>query len=116
MKACFNQHKIVNDESFQCLTTLKLSKQKEIIDLIYEKLGHDFSDFKTAKLLFDIPARMLTLRFLATLFGVVPEILTLVMITVTAVPYILWSGFKVDSDTQGMEEIIMATLAVNFIY
>ncbi len=88
----------------------------KLIDRVCEKLGRDFSDLKTAVLLKDIPAKMRTLRFLATLFGVVPEILTLVMITVAAIPYILWSGFKVDSDTQGMEEIIMATLAVNFIY
>jgi hypothetical protein len=114
-KSSFSQTKIKTPTKSQTESE-KPTKHNAIIDLICEKLGRDFSDLKTAKLLSDIPARMLKLRVLATLFGVVPEILTLVMITVTAVPYILWSGFKVDSDTQGMEEIIMATLAVNFIY
>jgi hypothetical protein len=84
--------------------------------LLTKQLGKQFSDLTTAVRLLPFPARMRRFRLLALLLGVLPEVLTLTMITVTGIPYILWSGFKVDSDTQGMEEIILATLAIVFIY
>jgi hypothetical protein len=53
---------------------------------------------------------------MAFVFGVLTEVSALMMITVAGIPYILWSGFKIGSDTQGIEEIILATLAIVFIY
>jgi hypothetical protein len=62
------------------------------------------------------PARMRRFRLLAFLFGVIPEVITLIVVTFAGVQYILWSGFKVGSDSRGMEEIILATLAICFVY
>ena len=86
------------------------------LSTLQTQLGKDFRDLPTAAALFPYEAKMWPLRILALLLGVLPELITLTMITVAGVPYILWSGFKVGSDTQGMEEIILATLAIAFIY
>jgi hypothetical protein len=90
--------------------------EKTFFGLLRNQLGKQFSDLHPAVRLLQFPSRMRRFRFLAFLLGVLPEIVTLAMIAVAGIPYILWSGFKVDSDTQGMEEIILATLAIVFIY
>ena len=92
----------------------KLKKSSGFFGLLETHLG--FSDLTPAVGLLPFPARMRRFRLLAFLLGVLPEIATLTMIVVAGIPYILWSGYKVDSDTQGMEEIILATLAIVFIY
>jgi hypothetical protein len=80
-------------------------------------LGRDFKDVLTSIPFSHFrPSKMIFLRILAFTFGVMPELISLLFMAVAGVQYILWSGFKVDSDTQGMEEIILATLAINFIY
>jgi hypothetical protein len=90
--------------------------EKTFFKLLMTQLGKQFSDLPTAVRLLQFPAHMRRFRFFAFLLGVLPEIATLTMIAVAGIPYILWSGFKVSSDTQGMEEIILATLAIVFIY
>jgi hypothetical protein len=57
-------------------------------------------------------------RFLTTIaffFGVVPELISTTMILICGIEYILWSGSKIGSDTNGVEEIILASLAIVFI-
>ena len=89
----------------------------ELEKAMRKSLGPDFDDVLEA-LSFSrhCPSKMRWCRFLAFVFGVLPEVISLVIITIAGVQYIVWSGFKVDSDTQGMEEIILATLAINFVY
>ncbi len=48
-------------------------------------------------------------------FGILPEVTATIMILICGVQYILWSGSKVGSDTNGLEEIILATVAIVFI-
>ena len=92
-------------------------KEQEIVQNLRKYLGRDFSDVLSAvPFAHECPSGMGRFRFLAFIFGVLPEIASLLFMVIAGVQYILWSGFKVDSDTQGMEEIIMATLAINFIY
>ena len=52
---------------------------------------------------------------LALIFGVFGELASMVMILICGVQYILWSGARVGSETNGVEEIILASLAIVFI-
>ena len=54
-------------------------------------------------------------RSLVALLGVVAEGCSVMMLLVTGVEYIPWSGAKVASETNGIEEIILASLAIAFI-
>jgi hypothetical protein len=55
------------------------------------------------------------LTIVAFVFGVLPELISTMMILICGVEYIMWSGSKVGSDTNGVEEIILASLAIVFI-
>ena len=55
------------------------------------------------------------LSAVAFIFGVLPDIATTVMILICGIEYILWSGSKIGSDTNGIEEIVLASLAIVFI-
>ena len=109
-----------------------------------ELLGEGFGDLTNFHRMHKKSNRMWGFRMVALIFGVFPEALSLLMILIAGVQYILWyacipcfeeqfetryehtlshdnrlfvlrSGFKLDSDTAGMEEIILATLAIVFI-
>ncbi len=95
----------------------KKKNEPKIVEKMRKYLGRDFSDVLSAiSFAHQCPSGMGRFRFLAFIFGILPELASLLFMAVAGVQYILWSGFKVDSDTQGMEEIILATLAINFIY
>ena len=51
----------------------------------------------------------------ALVFGVLAEAAAMVMILICGIEYMLWSGSKVWSESNGMEEIILASLAIVFI-
>jgi hypothetical protein len=119
-KGCFEK---LSSWLYKCLTCIQCSSWKKeivepsIVKAMRKYLGRDFSDVLSAvSFTRDCPSGMGWFRFFAFVFGVLPELAALLFMAVAGVQYILWSGFKVDSDTQGMEEIIMATLAINFIY
>ncbi len=107
---------------YKCLTCTSCwprrpAEDPELVVAMRKSLGRDFADVLAAiSFSRHCPSRMGWFRLLAFVFGVLPEVLSLLVMAVAGVQYILWSGFKVDSDTQGMEEIILATLAINFIY
>jgi hypothetical protein len=93
------------------------AKECKMLKALRTFLGRDFTDVLTAVSFSKYcESRMVNLRIIAFVFGVLPELASLLIMAVAGVQYILWSGFRVDSDTQGMEEIILATLAINFIY
>ncbi len=95
----------------------RLRKNEDLLNALFKRLGRDFGDVLNAvKVSHYCSSRMAWFRFFAFVFGVLPELASLLFMSVAGVQYILWSGFKVDSDTKGMEEIILATLAINFIY
>ena len=49
----------------------------------------------------------------ALVFGVLAEVMATMMILICGVQYILWSGSKIGSDTNGIEEIVLATVTKN---
>ena len=55
------------------------------------------------------------LSVIAFVFGVLPEVVATTMILISGVQYVLWSGSKIGSDTSGIEEIVLASLAIAFI-
>jgi hypothetical protein len=104
---------------FRVIFRSKPAKQAEnpLLTAMRKSLGRDFDDVLSAvSFSRQCPSGMGWFRFFAFLFGVLPEVASLLIMAVAGVQYILWSGFKIGSDTQGMEEIILATLAINFIY
>ena len=57
----------------------------------------------------------MTLSIIAFFFGVLPEAIATTMILICGIEYILWSGSKIGSDTNGIEEIVLASVAIAFI-
>ena len=54
-------------------------------------------------------------RSLVALLGVVAEGTSVLMLLICGIEYILWSGAKVASESNGIEEIILASLAIVFV-
>jgi hypothetical protein len=120
IKCGFSLRKCLTGRCVSCCCKIKIpdgQNYSKRLNALQKFLGRDFSDVLTSVSLSHFcPSRMILFRFLAFTFGVLPELISLLFMVVAGVQYILWSGFKVGSDTQGMEEIILATLAINFIY
>jgi hypothetical protein len=116
-RSCFKQAQSWFYKRFLKPTKSNQQHTCSLVSYLSKYFGRDFADVLSAVAFTrECPSGMGWFRFFAFVFGVLPEVVSLLIMAVAGVQYILWSGFKVDSDTQGMEEIILATLAINFIY
>ena len=67
----------------------------DFYDELEEILGTGYQDMTLFRHMHTISNRMWAFRFFAFFFGVLPEVLTLIMIIIAGVQYILWCGYKV---------------------